>query len=1262
MKTYRMLFGVLFFLALFAVSSVAQVATADLQVGVKDTKGAVVKGATVVVRNLATGLERTQTANVDGEYQFRALPPGHYEVTITATGFAKGKASDVVITVGQMAELPVMLELATVKEEVTVSTEAELVETQRSTSSTTIEQTSIDNLPINGRNYINFALTDSQLSRDTAPSIGAAPTSGINAGGQRARGNQVNVDGMDAVDNSTNGIRSTVSQEAVQEFQLLTNGYSAEYGRASGAVVNIVSKSGTNQFHGSAYGYLRNRYIQATNPFSTTYQPAYTRVQAGVALGGPIKKDRTYYFFSFETTRRHESGYSSIGQNNFGLTATTDLRPWMSAATGVPAGLVPQTLVPVTPAQKAYMEQFFGPGPCGGPLLSCLPAAQQQQVVGYAILAGSSGSVATTGVNPFTAFLQGVGQPVGPGFFAPTVSGQFDPLPASFVNMNSLIGNFPIGELTDIYSLRLDHRLTSNQNLSMRVGVSPSQVSGIQVNAQGPQNFGQNAFSRTSRQDYHDWSINAMDSWTIGSNKVNEFRFQYSRRGLLYSYANSPDGSKVAVNIPGVAFFGREPFSFVNRTEQRYQFTDHFSLTHGTHNFKWGVDVNYLPLKADFTVNFGGIYNFGDLSVAAGTPTLLAVQAYGAGLPQNFIQGVGNPHDEFTNTALAGFWQDSWRMTHNFTLNYGVRYDVELSPTFAASTPLAAAAQDALGITQGIPRDYNNIAPRIGIAWDPKGDGKTVIRSSFGLFYDHPLLGLAFDSDVADGSQAPQLVLFGGTLNGCTMNAAFTFTGRFGNAAACPSLAPLSTALNYLPNEQRFNPAPNAPTAWANQEFLTAGPGGTPIPLPFLPFGFPTGKGFVYPYSNQVTFGIEHDLGHDMSLSLNYNFVGGRHLNRPINRNAAHTDLLVQNWQVASNDPLWNAPAGTTIPNPAGGAYTLTASDAAALQAAKASFASDPRFVTTPYTVLAGKGDPVPALPLGQYAVGTYVVPAVVSFFRPSGINPSLVPSASPVFGSLNAFLAAVGLPSMGEIPFSDMPANYSNGSSVYHGFTANLKKRFSKNYEFTASYTWSHAIDDSTDLESPLSPQDNYNPGAERSVSLFDQRHRFVFSGVVQSGHRSSGFAGSLMSDWTLAPIIEIGSGRPFNIITGIDNNFDFGTTTDRPSTATAGQTNSCGFSAVASKYSQTGYLIAPCWKDGVFTGNLGRNAGIRPMTVFTDMRVSKRINLTERLKLDAIMDAFNLINRFNVADVNPLWDQAGKATAAFDPRQFQFALRLAW
>jgi hypothetical protein len=312
----------------------------------------------------------------------------------------------------------------------------------------------------------------------------------------------------------------------------------------------------------------------------------------------------------------------------------------------------------------------------------------------------------------------------------------------------------------------------------------------------------------------------------------------------------------------------------------------------------------------------------------------------------------------------------------------------------------------------------------------------------------------------------------------------------------------------------------------------------------------------------------------------------------------------------------------------------------------------------------------------GPLAGQPWVSSALVSFFRPSGLNPSLANfltaiGAGSCVGLSNQILGAVGLNAScdpatlsGCVPFSDMPANYSNGNSVYHALTANLRKRFGQHYEFLGSYTWSHAIDDSTDLQSPLSPQDNYNPGAERSNSLFDQRHRFVFSGVYQSGMvGGGGFVSGLLSNWTLAPIIEVVSGRPFNIIVGGDRNFDFGTTTDRPLIVPAGTAdNPCGDHIAASKFSPTGFLQPACFLSGTLVGNLGRNAGTKPYNLFTDIRISRRIALGERVALEGAMDAFNFINRFNVADVNPLWDSGQTATAAFDPRQLQFALKLTW
>jgi hypothetical protein len=586
------------------------------------------------------------------------------------------------------------------------------------------------------------------------------------------------------------------------------------------------------------------------------------------------------------------------------------------------------------------------------------------------------------------------------------------------------------------------------------------------------------------------------------------------------------------------------------------------------------------------------------------------------------------------------------------TLNYGLRYDIEFPPQLSPLNASAKAAYNELGLQKGIQTDTHNFQPRFGMAWDPKGDGKTVVRASYGIFFDHPLLGLYFLGDASDASQSGQLFLGAGapcaTSGGspASLNAVNTFQGTLTTPGCLPSVP------GYIPGQQRFNPAPFSPSQASNPQF----PGlfvdqnylkpATFFPLVFQPFGYPQAKNFVYAYSQQANFSIERDLGGGFALNLAYNFNGGRHLNRPINANTTRGDLVMNNYLAALTDPTSYATLGGPLGVGAGTA-------------------------------------PCGVNPSGQ----PWVSAALTNFFRPSAVNPALAlaylsnPASAPcVTTILPVVLAADGLNNTcnyttlaGCIPFSDMDANYSNGSSVYHGFSANLRKRFNRHYEFLASYTWSHAIDDSTDLQAPLAPQDSYDPAAERSNSLFDQRHRFVFSGVYQTGRLGgNGFARRFFSDWTLAPIIEFSSGRPFNILTGSSDNFQFSPDTGRPNTYANATCTQQGYPVYNSKYSPSGIFQEPCPADFIgrqglaalisLDGNFPRNGAVQPWTVFNDMRVAKRIYFRERYNVELIADTFNIANRFNVAAVNQIFTNAGQATAAYDPRQFQFALKFNW
>jgi hypothetical protein len=302
-------------------SAQARATAADLSGVVRDESSAVVPGAAVTATNAATGLERSSWSGPDGRYVLPALPPGVYAVRCALSGFGTQLAAHVVLELGQAAELDFTLQVAGRSEEVTVLAESGAVEMRRTAVSTVVPQRLIDALPTNGRNFLAFSVITPTVNVDRTQQQGASATSGLTFAGQRGRSNNIAVDGVDNNDIITGGVRATFSQEAVQEFQVLANSYSAEFGKASGGLVNIVTKSGGNRVSGNAFGFFRDealnasehfeRFDPAGNPLDQSKAP-YSRYQFGATLGGPIRRDRSFYFLSFERLRSQPNNFVNI--------------------------------------------------------------------------------------------------------------------------------------------------------------------------------------------------------------------------------------------------------------------------------------------------------------------------------------------------------------------------------------------------------------------------------------------------------------------------------------------------------------------------------------------------------------------------------------------------------------------------------------------------------------------------------------------------------------------------------------------------------------------------------------------------------------------------------------------------------------------------------------------------------------------------------------------------------------------------------------
>jgi Carboxypeptidase regulatory-like domain len=827
-KQIVIVFCLLSALGLGASTAMAQArsSSADLTGVVLDPSKSFVRGATVTATNLATGLARSAVSDASGVYRIPLLPPGVYEVKIEVNGFNTQIKKDVTLTVGQTMTLNFAMTLGGPKEAIVVETDEPLVEVERTHQASTITQRPINSLPINGRNFLDFArLTPGVVEESpTITSVQPSPlttTSGLSFGGQNGRANSVQIDGVDNNDTSTNGVRPTISQEAVSEFQINRAGYNAEFGRATGGVINIVSKSGTNRFHGNIYNYFRNERLDARNAFAATpgrgqgQDPPFKRNQPGFTFGGPITKDKTFFFTAYEGLIRRESTFTTI------LSDPSILQP--------------------TADQQDLINTLIG---SGAPAL--VTQGQQLQAL-----------LTTAPDSPF-------------------------PLNRNtFKLLSSSNGAFPIIQTASTGSLRVDHGLSEQDFIFFRYNLTNDSQHNIGVGGLFAPSAGFDIGSRDNTFVLGETHV-FRNGWS------NEFRFQSIRN--TYNI-NTVDPFGPRYQVAGIGVFGREFSSPSERTQRRVQFLDNFSLPRGRHNIKFGADFSRYTIDTFSPIFLGGAIDFAPLPIPLGqalgagastqlvtalstpreagglgrpdlapvitTQPLTTVQQLNLGFARSINQGFGDPNTQFTGHILGLYLQDGVKAQPNLYLSFGLRYDYDLQPA-------------------GTPRDGNNVGPRFGFAYDPFNNGRTVIRGGGGVYYQSLITGLSFISSILERGVISSILV-----SADQRMTPISPTSPCGQALAngvppafCFYQQLVARGLLKVPStgiipESAYTSLLGLTRATSSNQLLVR-----------------VARDTVNGYGAQGGLGIDHQIGRDLNVSINYLVNRGLKLVRPRQVNA----------------------------------------------------------------------------------------------------------------------------------------------------------------------------------------------------------------------------------------------------------------------------------------------------------------------------------------------------------------------------------------
>ncbi|MBI2821035.1 MAG: TonB-dependent receptor [Acidobacteria bacterium] len=685
-KSVILVLGVVLFVAFSAGPAFGQVTTGAISGTVKDSTDAVLPGSTVTVKNLETGSERTVLTDDAGQYRVSNLAIGSYEISASLEGFQTAVRSGITLTIGRAAVVNFTLNVGEVSEKVTVTGEAPLVETASGGLGDIVDHRTVLELPLNGRDLTDLLTlqsgTANASSRTTGTSQGFSQK--VSISGARPQDNAVLLDGTEvrAMDQGVPAgmSGSFMGAEGIQEFKIERNSYSAEFGGASGGVINVVSKSGSNTFHGSVYEFLRNDNLDAANfrdapildasrRFVGKAKPEFKRNQFGFSLGGPVIRNKLFFFGNYEGLRER-LGFTDFLQT---LTPATRQGQLQDARTGQ------FRTVPINPAVVPYLQLWPLPGP--------------------------------------------------------VAIDQRDGTAREPIDLKQ-----PTDE--DFYQIRVDQQLSSADSFFVRVSRQTSERFRPEpITRWGHRNFVYNTF------------VTLEEKKIFSASLLNTFRFGFNRRGIGEESTEDPPTDASLHFVPRSAWrfpLGAPPISgrlavsgglsapglargWVDRKVNRFQYSDDLVYTRGAHSLKFGLNWQRIQLNGDNPSRPAGEYSFG------------SIEDFLRGRPNQFRGDIAPGTDSVRGlrwNVIGWYVQNDWRVGPRLTLNLGFRHEFFTVPT-EVNGKIANLRNPLVDteIATGDPWFENpslkSFMPRLGLAYDPTGSGKTAIRAGFGMFYNH---------------------------------------------------------------------------------------------------------------------------------------------------------------------------------------------------------------------------------------------------------------------------------------------------------------------------------------------------------------------------------------------------------------------------------------------------------------------------------------------------------------------------------------------